>query len=206
MAALRVIPTEGLPASKREALAAGSRYFMPAEPCANGHLSPRAAYINRSRCVECKRAGSRRAKAKSYQKDTARHREESRIAQAAKRASGTDWGTRNPEAFAAMKSAWKRNNRDKVRASAIRRKAVLLRAQPSWLTESHRAQIAEFYRLAVDMTETTGIPHEVDHIFPLQGKVVCGLHVPWNLRVITAEKNNRRPRIWSPDKEPDLCL
>jgi len=51
------------------------------------------------------------------------------------------------------------------------------------------------YILANQITKTTGILHEVDHIVPLHGKFVSGLHVPWNLRIITktenARKNNR---------------
>jgi 5-methylcytosine-specific restriction endonuclease McrA len=39
------------------------------------------------------------------------------------------------------------------------------------------------------MSQTTGERYVVDHIIPLQGEAVCGLHVPWNLRVITQEEN-----------------
>ena len=39
------------------------------------------------------------------------------------------------------------------------------------------------------MSETTGERYVVDHIVPLQGETVSGLHVPWNLRVITQVEN-----------------
>ena len=53
----------------------------------------------------------------------------------------------------------------------------------------HRDQIAEFYKQSRRLTDETGIQHHVDHIIPLNGENVCGLHVPWNLQILTATDN-----------------
>lgn len=57
------------------------------------------------------------------------------------------------------------------------------------LTKQDLDRIKTKYKEANWMTRHTGIKHHVDHIIPLKGKLVSGLHVPWNLRVITASHN-----------------
>lgn len=72
------------------------------------------------------------------------------------------------------------------------RSAAKISATPPWLTSEQRGDISKIYAAAAIETAKTGIPHEVDHIVPLRGKTVCGLHVAWNLRVIPAHKNRQK--------------
>lgn len=66
------------------------------------------------------------------------------------------------------------------------------RATPKWLTEEHKQQIKVFYEESSRLTKDTGIKYNVDHIIPINGEAVCGLHVPWNLRVITETENFKK--------------
>ena len=77
-------------------------------------------------------------------------------------------------------------------AGSAKRRGIKLKATPAWLTKEHKESIKDFYRLSAFLSRTTGTSHNVDHIVPLQGKTVCGLHVPWNMQVITAEENQKK--------------
>jgi uncharacterized protein YdaU (DUF1376 family) len=95
--------------------------------------------------------------------------------------------------YIAKKSHWGNRLTKSQRASIqAARNASKINATPKWLTVEHKADIAEIYAKAAMMTATTGVKHEVDHIVPLRGKTVCGLHVAWNLRVIEAHKNRAK--------------
>lgn len=66
-------------------------------------------------------------------------------------------------------------------AGLARRQRRLKQATPQW---ADMAAIQAVYREAATISESTGIKHHVDHVIPIQGKTVCGLHVHYNLRVI----------------------
>ncbi len=87
------------------------------------------------------------------------------------------------------KKEYRKNNKDKINAKSAERKARKLKARPFWLTKEDLKVIENFYKEAQELTLLTGEQYHVDHIVPLQGENVCGLHVPWNLQVITAKEN-----------------
>lgn len=57
---------------------------------------------------------------------------------------------------------------------------------------SNPLEIASIYEACRKRSAVTGVPHHVDHIVPLQGRMVCGLHVHWNLQIMTASENCRK--------------
>lgn len=92
---------------------------------------------------------------------------------------------RSPEYYRARRTALE-----------MKRQAAKKQRTPSWLTQADWAEIEGKYHFAKVMEQITGQKYHVDHIEPLLGKDVSGLHVPWNLQVIPAKDNfakgNRR--------------
>jgi hypothetical protein len=78
------------------------------------------------------------------------------------------------------------------RAEYERRRNFVKKASQCFLTEDRVSEMVEIYRECRILSEKTGVKHHVDHIVPLRGKDICGLHVPWNLQIITAEENIRK--------------
>lgn len=100
--------------------------------------------------------------------------------------SSGQWRLNHPDRAAKNASDWCRNNPDLNTARASRYRASKLMATPAWVEPD---DLLPAYREARAKTVETGILHHVDHIVPLKGKTVCGLHVPWNLRAIPAIEN-----------------
>lgn len=96
---------------------------------------------------------------------------------------------RNKERVTTKQKEWKAANKAVVSSLRASYRASKSKATPSWLTQYHKDIIVAQYAIAQRLEELTSEPWHVDHIVPLKGKTVCGLHVPWNLRAIKASDN-----------------
>lgn len=148
----------------------------------------RAAYQREYRLKNpCKRARNkdeRRRTQKKYYEKTKQANRDKRLAMT------KAWLIRNPTYHA----GYRKNNKGIINAKTAKRRAKKLLATPKWLTKLQLEHIKLFYKAAGKLTLELGIKFEVDHIEPLQGELSCGLHVPWNLQVITMSDNRRKGR------------
>jgi hypothetical protein len=83
----------------------------------------------------------------------------------------------------------KQQRRSLVLFHANKRRTEKLKRTPSWANHS---EIKRIYAEARSMSEMAGVAHHVDHIVPLQGRNVCGLHVENNLQILTSSENVRK--------------
>ena len=81
------------------------------------------------------------------------------------------------------------NNKDSFLEKGARRRAQKLQATPPWVDKDHKKRLRSIYRACRSASEKSGKQHHVDHIIPLKGENICGLHVWWTLRIIPAQEN-----------------
>lgn len=181
---------------KSEALACGYRRYFTGKPCKRGHVCER--YTSTGHCVTCMIEGARaryylnaedkRAKNRAYyarekdkiNKATKRYREEHLAEILVK---DRQRYAKNKVAASLNRRMYRINNRGAINAKNIKRKKHVAIATPAWLSKEHVNAIRRMYAKAVE------IGYHVDHIVPLRGKRVCGLHVPWNLQLLTPKDN-----------------
>lgn len=187
--------TSTLPKSRAEAKATGAKYYFTGEPCKHGHIAPRKT---KGACVECLKVEWEKGNA--ARAEYFRQYNQSEAGKEAKQ----EYYERNRETVIAraaarpleekrvFQKAWKDKNVLWVRADTKSRRRKHRQASPPWLTRQQKSEMRELYKIAMTMTKTTGEKYVVDHIVPLRSDTVCGLHVPWNLRVITQEENLKK--------------
>lgn len=151
---------------RRQALKAGDTYYFTGKKCVQGHIAPRRS-INGC-CTDCEKEKNNSQERKQYMADYAKVK-------------------RNK--IREIASRWKANNKGKVNANTALRHAAKMQRTPKWLSKEHKLHIRCLYQLAAMRTKESGLEWHVDHVVPLQGDTVNGLHVPWNLRVIPALDN-----------------
>lgn len=187
--------TTNLPKTRTEAKATGAAYYFTGTPCKHGHIAPRKT---KGACVECLklewvegndtraeyfRVYNRREDVKN-RKHEWYHKNREQVIQAA--------ATRPQAIKREYQKAWKARNTVWTRADTKARRRKHREATPPWLTKRQKSEIRQLYQIAITMTQTTGEQYVVDHIVPLRSDTVCGLHVPWNLRVITRDENLKK--------------
>jgi hypothetical protein len=183
------------PKTRAEAKSTGAKYYFTGEPCKHGHVALRKT---KGSCVECLkieweegnqaraeyfREYNRREEVKDRKNEWYQENREMVINNAA---------TRPAHVLREYRNTWKTNNKTQIRADTKARRRKHREATPKWLSRKQRSEIRQIYQIAITMTQTTGEQYVVDHIVPLRSDYVCGLHVPWNLRVITQEENLKK--------------
>lgn len=191
------------PKTRKEAQQLGLSHYFTGEPCKRGHIAPRKT---KGTCIECAKEDSRKANEtraeyfREYNSSEKGKEAKRRYYEENKDVVKVKALARPKEDRARYRKKYKDNNPDLYKAHTNQRRKRSQQATPSWLTAEHKKQIRDKYLLAIAMTKETGVPYVVDHMVPLHGETVCGLHVPWNLKVMTREENLAKSNKFTDDE------
>jgi hypothetical protein len=143
---------------------------------------------NREKCAEIIKAWSAKnpEKVREYARKTKLKNAETL------RMAGIRYRLENPEKRKQTTRNWRQNNKHLVAAAQQRRHAAELKRTPGWLSDDEHWVMQQAYEIAAVRTKLFGFSWHVDHIIPLQGRRVSGLHVPLNLQVIPGVENMRK--------------
>jgi 5-methylcytosine-specific restriction endonuclease McrA len=108
------------------------------------------------------------------------------------------WRKENPEKYQNTVQSYIKRNLPKLVAKAKFYRNRKASRTPKWLSDSDLWMIEEAYELASLRTKITGFKWHVDHVLPLQGKLVSGLHTPYNLQVIPGRINQSKGNAFTP--------
>ena len=181
--------------TRKEAKLQGLVHYFTNKECKHGHIDKRLTVDGT--CCHCKRLRSKSNYYTNYDSVTEYKRK---------------WNIQNPNyhkqhALAYYQShkderseyskEWKLLNKAKTSHYNNKRRAAKLNATVVWANE---CKIKELYAKCTRLNEKSNIQYQVDHIYPLQGDNVCGLHVENNLQIITSFENMSKS-----NKIPSLC-
>ena len=179
------------PTTRKEAQETKATHYFTGLPCKHGHIALRKT---KGTCMDCLKlewaeTNAKRAllpKSEASKKAGIKYYENNKELVKSKALS------RKHEDIVRYKKTWAKNNPEIQKANVKHRRTKHKQATPKWLTQEHKTEIKQFYLDAMLVSKVTGVPYAVDHIVPLRGELVSGLHVPWNLAVITREENSKK--------------
>lgn len=199
--------TNSLPKTVADARSIGHNLYFTGVACKNGHTVYR--YVNDRACSACikekvKKAATtgggnaRRWAAKTTEqlaeiyarrKQYYHRTKDARLAEkrrsVAKLRETTEWKQR----YKTNAKTFKQANPGKVNACTVKRRLAKMNRTPAWLTVDDHWMMEQAYEIAALRTKLFGFQWHVDHVIPLQGALVSGLHTPYNLQVIPASAN-----------------
>ncbi len=99
------------------------------------------------------------------------------------------WREANKDLANHLTREWRKNNPGKAKESYAARRASEMERTPAWLNEDNKQEMRDMYEAAYELSKVFPYELQVDHMIPLRGKEVSGLHVPWNLQLLPAVAN-----------------
>jgi len=176
---------------------ARAAYFFTGRSCRFGHTAPR--FTANRMCTICYREQMEFMTGEKKQKYLEKSRHRDKLRQSERR----EQQKRNYKKWYLYRDIMRKANpitQRRIRESQYavttrKRRATICRDDPATMI-----WIDSIYNEARALTKQTGIQYSVDHIVPLRGDDVCGLHVPWNLQIMTKSENCSKGNRWNPDE------
>lgn len=159
----------------------GEKHYMATTPCKRGHVGLRITATGT--CVECRRIKERERFHADKEATKARTKKKYAAHAEKLREKRKDWYYANLEQARAKaiprSREWRKNNpKHHIALTTAHKKTIRIRT-PKW---ADRLKIVEFYKGCPD-------GYHVDHVIPLRGNIVSGLHVVENLQYLPAREN-----------------
>lgn len=173
---------------------AGLKRYFTGVPCAKGHVSERL--VSSRSCCDCMKSNlakfridnrevlliKKREYAKKQRTENPEH-----VYSIAKKSIAKHRAARNAE-----KAVWRKKHAGRVLAWTRMRQLAKKQRTPAWLNDFDKLKLECYYAVSAMLTRVNQEPWHVDHVLPLQGKTVSGLHVPNNLQLMRGEENSRK--------------
>lgn len=172
--------------SRSEAKEKGLTRYYTGTACKHGHVAERLTAD--CVCVECKLKARKTRYRKNAEREKRYAKQYYTRHKVQQNKNSRVYAKNNKIKINQLSAQFRKQRPDVVNANVAKRRAAKLSATPVWF-EMEKEAIRALYEERDYLTKTTGVPHHVDHVIPLQGKKVCGLHCLANLRVVPAAEN-----------------
>jgi hypothetical protein len=174
----------------KEANALGLKMYFTGKPCKYGHIDKRL--VVNGTCYACVKLRVANWQAKNPEKVTENQKRWQAKNPGLASQRRRDWYANNTDHAAKVSTKYRQANLSLINYLSSKARADKLQRTPKWLTQAHKKHIKSHYELAKNCAKELGGEWHVDHVVPLRGDNVSGLHVPWNLQVLPKIDNLKK--------------